>query len=265
MGQESSLPIFLAHSWSGCRKAGKGLSLSHSESEGEPMYRAAVTVALPLLLILLIGCGPKNSGPGGGGGKSVSYTQSLLDLDPAKQKEYGVVVPKGAKALYAPRSVEDFVQSLTLFKREPLDIGVYDTNNPNGFGREVMKANESNGVRYAYQVQYLGGLLVKQECWDTIYGPRQQLKTVGESTGGDPRFGGGRTVQMDHWTVQCMNETVLVRGYNPKSPYATQLNAKKGDIPLEFVHFNTTYESICPNKGEDGGRKFSFHHFYKDK
>jgi len=216
-----------------------------------------VAACIILILFLL----PAGTLPGGKKG----YTQRILDLDPAKQKEYGVVVPKGAKTLYAPGSVEDFVHSLTMFKREPSDIAVTDTKNPNGGGREVIKVNESNGVHYAYQVQYLGGLFVKQECWDTIYGPRQQLKTVGESTGADPRFGGGRTLSMDHWSVPCGNEAVLVRGYNPKAPQAA--SAKKGEILLEFVHFNTSYQSICPGPGtsDSSVRRFSFHSFYKDK
>jgi len=207
--------------------------------------------------------GKTGSETGSGSGDKKSYTQHILDLDPAKQKEYGVVIPKGAKALYTPRSVEDFVQSLTLFKRGPLDIAVYDTKNPNGFGSVVMKTNESNGVNYGYQVQYLGGLFIKQECWDTIYGPRQQLRTVNESTGTDRRFGGGRTVSMDHWSAPCGSERVLVRGYNPKAPEA--VNAKKGEMLIEFVHFNPTFESICPGKGDDGGRRLSFHRFYKEK
>jgi len=194
------------------------------------------------------------------GGKK-SYTQRILDLDSAQQKEYGVSVPKGAKPLYAPGSMEDFVQSLTLFKREYPDIASWDMNY--GGSSAVKQVNEDNDIRYTYQIEYLGGVFIKQKCWDMIYGPQQQLKSVNESTGRDRRFGGGSTVLMNHWNVPCTNETVLVRGYSPK--YVAYPRATKDEVHVWFLHFNTNYQSICPGKGDDGVRRFSLNKLYKDK
>lgn len=213
-------------------------------------------VACIILVLFLL---PAGTLPGGKKG----YTQRILDLDPAQQKEYGVSVPKGAKPLYAAGSVEDFVQSLTLFKREYTDIGCFDTQSANSGGNTVKQTNEDNNIKYSYQIDILGGVFIKQKCWDMIYGPQQQLKSVSESTGRDRRFGGGITVLMNHWTVPCANETVLVRGYSPK--YVAYPRATKDEVHVWFVHFNTTYQSICPGKGDSGVRRFSFHSFYKDK
>lgn len=191
----------------------------------------------------------KTGGNTGGSGDKKSFTQSVLDLDPAKQKEYGVVVPKGAKALYTPRSVEDFVQSLTLFKNTNCDV--IDTNSD--FGKDFRKVNKSNGVEYRFQAWYRGGMFIKKDCWDMIYGPRQ-VKTV---TWTEPSISGGfQNIERDHWTVQCTNETVLVRGFNSKAPEASR--AKKDELQLDVVYFNTTFESICPRKGDNGIRNGGF-------
>ena len=193
--------------------------------------------------------GKTGSETGGGSGDKKSYTQRILDLDPAKQKEYGVVVPKGAKALYNPRSVEDFVQSLTLFKNTNCDV--IDTNSD--FGKDFRKVNKSNGVEYRYQAWYRGGMFVKKECWEVIYGPRQ-VKAV---TWTEPSISGGvQNIERDHWTVECANETVLVRGFNSKAPEASR--AKKDELQLDVVYFNTTFESICPRKSDNGIRNGRF-------
>ncbi|MBX9679109.1 MAG: DUF4339 domain-containing protein [Gemmataceae bacterium] len=217
---------------------------------------AGVVACVVLILFLL----PAGTLPGGKKG----YTQSILDLDPAKQKEYGVVVPKGAKPLYAPRSVEDFLQSLTLFKRADgagSDISCVDMKS--AFGRDIHRLNEANGVSRSYQADLLLGVYVKQKCWDQVYGPQEGVKQVAESSGFDRRFGGGQTLQMNQWSVACTNETVLVRGYSTKDPGYSR--ATKDEVHVWFVHFNTPFESICPGKGDSGQRRFSFNKFYKDK
>jgi len=215
-----------------------------------------VAACIILVLTLL----PTGTLPGGKKG----YTQAILDLDPAQQKEYGVVVPKGAKALYAARSVEDFVQSITLFKRAEgagSDISCVDMNS--FFGRDIKRLNEVNGIGRNYQIDMLGGVYIKQKCWDQVYGPRENLKLVAESSGFDRRFGGGQTLQMNHWNLNCSNETVLVRGYSPKDPGWSR--TAKDEVHVWFVHFDTKFESLCPGKGDSGQRRFSFRNFYKDK
>jgi hypothetical protein len=192
------------------------------------------------------------------------FTQSILDLDKAKQKEYDVVVPKGAKQLYAPRSVEDFLQSLTLFGQADgrgRDFLCMDMKSD--FCRDINRTNESNGVRLSYQTHMVYGFYIKQSCWDQIYGKQEAVKLVAESTGSDRRFGGGRTVQMNHWSVTCSNENVLVRGLSPKDPRYTPV--EKDEVHVWFIHFNTFLESVCPQKADFGQRQLSFDKFYQDK
>lgn len=193
---------------------------------------------------------------------SKGFTQSILNLSAARQKEYGISVRKGTKALYAPGSVEDFVQSLTLFHRPGggPDATTWDTKNPIWY--DVKEINESNSVDHAYQLQ-LSRLFIKRKCWDAVYGPRAQVRAVNESTGADRRFGGGNTILMDHWMVPCATETVLVRGYSSRSPLA--MNAtRQGAFVVEWVHFDLHYDTLCPRKkGDDGCRRLLFD--YKDK
>ena len=197
-------------------------------------------VAAVFLLILCLL--PTGSGPG-----SKGYTQSILNLDPAKQKEYGIILPKKVKPLYSPGSAEDLVQSLSLFNYSG-QAACWDTTP--GHPGEMGGVNRSNGIQYSYQVTIPGGIYMKRECWDLLYGPQQDVKTVNESTGTDPRFGGGRTVSMNHWTLPCRNETVLLRGLSPKDVTHALTNAKKDEFVIQFVHFNNEYSDICPKKPE---------------
>ncbi len=203
-----------------------------------------VAACIIVILFLL----PAGTLPGGKKG----YTQRILDLDANQQKEYGIRPPKGAKALFAPGSVEDFVQSLTMFKSEDKYEGgwaftTYDTQSTiNGTKNPHAEMTELRGVSQKYQMILPPGLVIKQKCWDMIYGPQTSLKEVNESTGSDRRFGGGSTVLMHHWTVSCTDETVLVRGISPKSPLLQ--SATKDGIHIYCVNFSKTFESICPTK-----------------
>ena len=204
------------------------------------MHRAVWSAVVPMFLFLFVGCGPKNSGPGGSGG---SYTQRILDLDASQQKEFGIRPPKGAKALFAPGSAEDFIQSLSLFENaKPV---CYDTTPRPGF--DLAEINEKNGIRHDFQVQFPGGVFMSQKCWDTIYGLGKP-KAVTESSGGDRKFGGGAQIAMNHWTVNCSDEALLVRGADPKQ--GSGGNPKSDKVRVEFVNFDKRFESICPKKGE---------------
>lgn len=180
-------------------------------------------------------------------GGAASYTQRVLDLTAEQKKEFGVSVPKGARPLFAPGSAEDFMQSLTFFKYSGKLVSFDTTPTPNG-RKEFGDTDGMNGIHNVYFVQYTGGMFVKKRCWEMIYGPQLSLKSVEEITPGERKFGGGRSILMDQWSVNCIDETLLVRGYSPKSPLAA--NAKKDEILLEFVHFDRPHKNIVPEKGQ---------------
>jgi len=185
------------------------------------------------------------------GGKSGSYTQRILDLDATKRKEFGLDIPAETKPLFEPESVGDFLQSLAICKSGN-GIQCYDTHSS---GINWGETDELNGVKYSYKVYFVGGVFMKKKCWDSIYGPQSNLQSVNESTGKDKRFGGGGVMVMNRWTVPCNGETVLVRGLSAKAIQAAHI--KDDELVIDYIHFNKTYESICPQPGWGGQRPLS--------
>lgn len=171
---------------------------------------------------------------GGGSGGSKSYTQGVLDLDPALLKECKIKLPKGAKPLHLPGSVLDLVQSLLLLNRD--DGAKCFTKAFEDVSPLIADRHAPAHEFVAIWLNNIGTTLLPSETWNQVYGAPQNVETHDIGRAG---------AYWDYWSIRCTDETVHVRGRCTKKTLFS-FNQKEGKVSVERIFFTTYRDQICP-------------------
>ena len=137
-----------------------------------------VSAALLLVIGLAVILAPNGKG----------YTQLLINLDPAQREEFKIKIPKDVKALFAPGSAEDFIQSVTLIN------GKAQCWNPREVGD--MSNISHLGDFYVFWPQ---AKLIPRKLWNVVYGQTENVTTKKEGIGAKRSI----MIDVDYWTISC--------------------------------------------------------------
>jgi len=187
-----------------------------------------VAACIILILFLL----PTGTLPGGKKG----YTQAILDLDANQQKEFGIKLPKDAKALFAPGSGEDFIQSVTLINGEAQGWDVRD--------KKDLKLHY--GDLGDFYVWWTDPKLISRKLWNAVYGQTESVTTKKEGIG----YNRDTMVDVDYWTISCKDGALTARGVCTDKMLRQSNPGAKDKVIVQYVHFSTAYPQITPKRGE---------------